>query len=89
LKEPRRTTNGNFQYPLEEILFLTISSIISGWFEDRDEISYFGKIHLAWLRKFHPFKNGVPPHVVRNRLFNRLNTKEFNTCFIKWVDSIG
>jgi len=34
LKEPQRTTNGNFQYPLEEILFLTISSIISGWFED-------------------------------------------------------
>ncbi|HAT77470.1 MAG TPA: hypothetical protein DCS19_11750 [Flavobacterium sp.] len=52
-------------------------------------MSYFGKIHLAWLRKFHPFKNGVPPHVVRNRLFNRLNTKEFNACFIKWVDSIG
>ena len=30
LKEPRRTKNGNFQYPLEEILFLTISSMISG-----------------------------------------------------------
>jgi hypothetical protein len=89
LKEPRRTTNGNFQYPLEEILFLTISSIISGWFEDWDDISYFGKTHLAWLRKFYPFANGVPSHDVLNRLFNRLNTKEFNTCFIKWVDSIA
>jgi predicted transposase YbfD/YdcC len=89
LKEPRRTTNGNFQYPLEEILFLTISSIISGWFEDWDDISYFGKTHLAWLRKFYPFENGVPSHDVLNRLFNRLNSKEFNACFIKWVDSIA
>jgi len=89
LKEPRRTKNGNYQYPLEEILFLTISSIISGWFEDWDDISYFGKTHLAWLRKFYPFENGVPSHDVLNRLFNRLNTKEFNGCFMKWVDSIA
>jgi hypothetical protein len=38
LKEPRRNTKGNFQYPLEEILFLTISSIISGWYEEWEDI---------------------------------------------------
>ena len=41
LEEPRRTTKGNFKYPLEEILFLTIYSIISGWFEDWEDITYF------------------------------------------------
>ena len=89
LKEPRRTTKGNFQYPLEEILFLTISSIISGWFEDWDDIIYFGENNLEWLQKFYPFKNGIPSHDVLNRLFNRLGTKEFNLCFMKWVDSIA
>jgi predicted transposase YbfD/YdcC len=89
LKEPRRTTKGNFQYPLEEILFLTISSIISGWFEEWDDITFFGENNLIWLRKFYPFVNGIPSHDVLNKLFNRLDTKEFNVCFIKWVDSIA
>jgi predicted transposase YbfD/YdcC len=89
LKEPRRITKGNFLYPLDEILFLTISSIISGWYEQWGDISFFGKNNLVWLRKFYPFENGVPSHDVLNRLFNRLNTKEFNACFIEWVDSIA
>lgn len=89
LEEPRRTTKGNFQYPLEEILFLTISSVISGWHEEWDDISFFGKNNLVWLRKFYPFENGIPSHDVLNKLFNRLNTKEFNICFMKWIDSIA
>lgn len=89
LKEPRRTTKGNFQYPLEEILFLTISSIISGWYEEWEDIVFFGENKLTWLQKFYPYKNGIPSHDVLNRLFNRLDTKEFNLCFMKWVDSIA
>ena len=89
LKEPRRTTKGNFQYPLEEILFLTISSIISGWFEEWDDITFFGENNLIWLRKFYPFVNGIPSHDVLNKLFNRLDTEEFNICFMKWVEAIA
>lgn len=89
LKEPRRTTKGNFQYPLNEILFLSISSIISGWFEDWDDIVYFGETNLDWLRKFYPYENGIPSHDVLNKLFNRLDTKEFNKCFMNWIDSIA
>jgi predicted transposase YbfD/YdcC len=89
LKEPRRTTKGNFQYPLDEILFLTISSIISGWYEEWEDIVFFGENKLAWLQKFYPYENGIPSHDVLNKLFNRLNTKEFNLCFMKWVDSIA
>jgi predicted transposase YbfD/YdcC len=89
LKEPRRTTKGNFKYPLEEILFLTISSIISGWFEEWEDIIYFGENNLPWLRKFYPYENGIPSHDVLNRLYNRLDTKEFNTCFIKWTRTIA
>ena len=89
LKEPRRTTKGNFQYPLDEILFLTISSIISGWYEEWEDIVFFGENKLAWLQKFYPYENGIPSHDVLNKLFNRLDTKEFNLCFMKWVDSIA
>ena len=89
LNDPRRTKKGNFQYPIEEVLFLTISSIISGWDDDWDDITFFGKNNLEWLRKYYPYKNGIPSHDVLNRFFNRLNIKEFNTCFIAWANSIA
>jgi predicted transposase YbfD/YdcC len=88
LKEPRRTSKGNFQYPLDEILFLTISAITCGW-DDWEDIIYFGEVKQDWLRKFYPYKNGIPSHDVLNGIFNRLNTKEFNSCFMKWVNSIA
>lgn len=89
LNDPRRTKKGNFQYPIEEVLFLTISSIISGWDDDWDDITFFGNNNLEWLRKYYPYKNGIPSHDVLNRFFNRLDTKEFNTCFIAWANSIA
>lgn len=49
LKEPKRTTKGNFKYPLDEILFLTISAIIGG-FDDWDDIVYYSKLKIDWLR---------------------------------------
>lgn len=88
LTEPRRTTKGNFQYPLEEILFLNISAIVSG-FKEWKEIAYFGEAKINWLRDFFPFKNGIPSHDILNNVFNRLDTKEFNKCFMEWVNSIA
>jgi predicted transposase YbfD/YdcC len=87
LTDPRRITKGNFQYPLEEILFLNISAIISG-FTQWKEIVCFGEEKIDWLRKFFAFKNGIPSHDILNGLFNRLDTKQFNTCFMNWVNSI-
>lgn len=88
LPEPRRTDRGNFKYPLEEILFLVLSSTICGYFEWKLMVS-FGKNKLEWLRKFYPYQNGIPSHDVLNDVFNRLNHKEFNKCFISWVNSIA
>ena len=88
LKDHRRTTKGNFQYPLNEVLFLTISALICGW-DDWDDMIYFGETKIEWLRKFYPYKNGIPSHDVLNRFYNRLDTKGFNKCFIGWVGSIA
>lgn len=88
LKDPRRTTRGNFQYPLEEILFLVISATISGM-DGWHDITMFGKTKVEWLRKFFPFANGVPSHDVLNRLFNALDPERFNVCFIKWSKSLS
>lgn len=88
LKDPRRTNKGNFYYPLQEILFLTISAVISGadgWVA----INQFGKIKLSWLRQYFPFENGIPSHDILGKLFARLNHQEFTNCFTDWIASIS
>ena len=88
LEDPRRTTKGNFAYPLDEILFLVISAVISGM-ENWISISNFGKIKIEWLRRFLPYENGTPSHDVLGKLFARIETTSFNECFINWVNSIS
>ena len=68
LKDPRRTNKGNFTYPLDEILFLTISAVISGM-NGWTAINEFGNIKLSWLRKHFPFEDGIPSHDVLGRIF--------------------
>lgn len=87
LSDPRRTTKGNLKYTLEEILFLTVSACISGangW----TSIEVFGLSKLDWLRKFHPFENGIPSHDAISDLFSVLCPKAFGKCFMDWVNSI-
>ncbi len=87
MKDPRRTNKGYFYYPLEEILFLCISSSLSG-FDSWIDIELFGKEKIKWLKKFYPYKNGTPSHDVLGKLFARLDSEQFNQCFIQWVNEL-
>ena len=88
LQDPRRTSKGNILYPLEEILFLCISAVISGT-ESWTFIQEFGEQKIDWLRKFYPYKHGIPSHDVLGKLFSRICPETFNACFIDWVNSIS
>lgn len=88
LKEPRRTVKGRFFYPLEEILFLSIAAVVSGA-DTWTSIAMFGHTKLDWLRKFYPYKKGIPSHDVLGKVFARLDHKEFAQCFSRWVGSIS
>lgn len=61
-------------YPLNDILFLSISAVISGY-SDWDEIVDFGEEKLDWLRQYLPYENGIPSHDTVNRVlgFDRLS----------------
>ena len=88
VNDPRRTTKGNYYYPLEEILFLVISAVISGangW----TSIELFGKAKLEWLRQFFPYEHEIPSHDILGGLFSRLDSKEFTKCFSNWVNSVA
>lgn len=87
LPDPRRTNKGNLIYSLEEILFLTISAVISGcntW----TAIAEYGRIKQEWFRKFYPYKK-IPSHDAISDLFSVLNSETFAECFINWVHEIA
>ena len=88
MKDPRRTGKGNHLYPLEEILFLCISAVISGM-DDWTSITMFGRLKLEWLRQYLPYKHGVPSHDVLGKVFAALDSNEFSKCFSAWVNSIA
>ena len=88
MTDPRRTNKGNYYYPLNEILFLVISAVISGS-DGWTSIEVFGKAKLAWLRQFLPYKNGIPSHDILGKLFARLSADEFTVCFTNWINSIS
>ena len=88
MTDPRRTNKGKFLYPLQEILFLTIASVISGA-DNWTAISRFGNAKLEWLRKYYPYENGTPSHDILGDLFARIDHKEFSCCFTNWIRSIS
>ncbi len=87
LKDPRRTS-GHFYYPLDEILFLTISAVISG-FDTWPAIHSFGEIKQEWLRKFFPYAEGIPSVNVLGGVFARLDPVGFSKCFTKCINSVS
>ncbi len=88
MKDFRNTKRGNLRHPLTEIFFLTIAAVISGA-NDWTAIEIFGKGQLKWLRKFFPFKSGIPSHDTLGRIFAGLDNVQFNECFAEWVNQIS
>ena len=75
-------------YPLIEIIFLTICAVISGS-NHFTEVGIFGEANIDWLRKFLPFKNGIPSHDAIGYFFLRLDPEQFKMKFVQWIQSVA
>ena len=84
MKDPRRVTKGNLKHPLIDIVFLVISAVVSGC-NEWESIEMFGKGQIQWLRKYYPYKNGIPSHDTLNRVFSAMDSKVFGDCFLQWT----
>ena len=76
------------RYPLIEIILLIIAGTVSGcdgWKSLKD----FGEAKLDWLRKFLPYKDGIPVDDTLARVMRKLETKAFQACFIQWIQSVS
>ena len=75
-------------YALKEVLFLTISAVISGcsgW----EAIADFGKAKLAWLRQYLAYPNGTPSDDTLNRVIGLIDYRSFESFFISWVEGMA
>ena len=84
---PDHRTGNNKRYSVEEILFLTLTSVLCGAEGWRD-IERFGKAKLEFLRTVFPFKSGVPSDDTLRRFFRALDPKAFGHCFVNWAKTI-
>ena len=53
--------SGKVKYPLDEILLLCLLAVVAGS-ETITDIARFGRLKLAFLRRFRPFEDGTPAH---------------------------
>lgn len=75
-------------HKLSDILVIAICAIIchaDSW----EEVEAYGQAKEVWLRTFLSLENGIPSHDTFNRVFARLNAREFETCFINWVSAVA
>lgn len=52
-----------------------------GW----EDIEMFGEERLNWLKLYGDFENGIPAHDTIARVISRINPKQLQSCFIKWM----
>lgn len=69
-RDPHRIT-----YNLTEVLFLTFCGLMCNC-QSYEEIADFGELKIDWLRKFLPYKEGIPSHDTIGRILRVLNTKQ-------------
>ena len=75
------------EHLLIDIVAIAILAVISGA-DGWGAIELYGKAKYEWLRGFLKLPNGIPSHDTFSRVFARLEPKQFQECFLSWVNSI-
>jgi predicted transposase YbfD/YdcC len=73
-------------YSLSEILLVVLCGSLCGAQSWRDFVT-FGEEKASYLRRFLPFKNGIPSKNTFARVLSSLDPKVFKQCFIAWIQS--
>ena len=86
LDDPRTKTHSS-RHLLSDILLLTILAVLCGA-EGWVAVENFGKSKYEWLKDILILPNGIPSHDTIGDLFSRLDPKQLQSCFLKWVNEI-
>ena len=86
IEDPRVNRGAN--YPLMELIFVTLCAVIC----DADswtDVERYGKAKQDWLRKFFPFASGIPSHDTLGRVFAKLDSVAFFSALQSLAADLG
>lgn len=75
------------KHKLLDILFLTVSAVLSGA-QGWEDIEEFGHSKQDWLKRFIELSNGIPCHDTIARVMGRLDPNALQECFFKWMNDV-
>ncbi len=86
INDPRQAAK--VQHKLSEIILLVICAVVSGcdvW----EDIADFCRVKEEWFRDDLglELRNGIPSHDTMQRVFEMMDPREFEKCFVEWVES--
>jgi predicted transposase YbfD/YdcC len=82
-----RTREKRINYPLNEIVFTSLVAVICGA-ESYQDFATFGEEQLKWLKKFFPFKNGIPCHDTFRRVFELLDPNSLENTYRLFIENL-
>ena len=83
---PDHRMNRRKLHSVEEVFLVVFCGMIAAC-DSWGDLELFGKTKLDYLRKYLPFKHGIPSDDTLRRFFRVLDPEIFESCFIKWVRS--
>jgi predicted transposase YbfD/YdcC len=86
LDDPRSKTHSS-RHLLSDIMLLTILAVLCGA-DSWSAVERFGESKYEWLKDILVLPNGIPSHDTIGDLFSRLNPKQLQSCFLKWVNKV-
>ena len=75
-------------HKLSEILLIAICAIICNA-DTWKNVEAYGNAKIEWLKTFLILENGISSHDTFNRVFARLDAKQFEACFISWIRAVA
>lgn len=85
MKDPR--IDRRKVHKMEDLIFISIACVLCGG-ESWYDMELYCKLKYDWLKTILELPGGIPSHDTFNRFFSALDPKEFESCFIKWTNSI-
>ena len=85
LKDTRKQIGQDHKFI--DILVIAVCAVICGA-DGFTGMENFGKAKEDWLRTFLELPHGIPSHDTFGRVFARIKPREFQHCFLRWVQGL-